>query len=304
MNWLRDGSLGMRDHLRHNHHAHHRYNYHRSPSAMRHRREESSGSIFGSHNGTVVRAHIGSTATLSCIVKEKSQYGMITWARLEDEYRPYSVLTVGDSTYVDDKRILVAKPLQQNKRKDWALQIKKVTTEDAGRYECQATTHPPQSIVIQLKVVEAFAMILGSKEKILKSGSNLKIHCILKRATEKPLYIFWFHDDKMIAFNADHGVEVINENDSSTLYLRRPAVKADSGNYTCHPYNIRPASVLVHIIDEPQPSGRDSAPLKPSKGKPEKGSMRPPPSAAVLSSGIVHRPLYEFIFWMLLLYFL
>ncbi|CAB4063284.1 unnamed protein product [Lepeophtheirus salmonis] len=251
---------------------------------MRHRREESSGSIFGSHNGTVVRAHIGSTATLSCIVKEKSQYGMITWARLEDEYRPYSVLTVGDSTYVDDKRILVAKPLQQNKRKDWALQIKKVTTEDA--------------------VVEAFAMILGSKEKILKSGSNLKIHCILKRATEKPLYIFWFHDDKMIAFNADHGVEVINENDSSTLYLRRPAVKADSGNYTCHPYNIRPASVLVHIIDEPQPSGRDSAPLKPSKGKPEKGSMRPPPSAAVLSSGIVHRPLYEFIFWMLLLYFL
>lgn len=36
---------------------------------------------------------------------------------------------------------------------DWALQIQRVSRADAGRYECQATTHPPQSIVIRLKVV-------------------------------------------------------------------------------------------------------------------------------------------------------
>ena len=34
----------------------------------------------------------------------------ITWARLEDERRPYSVLTIGDSNYVEDKRFIVLKP--------------------------------------------------------------------------------------------------------------------------------------------------------------------------------------------------
>ena len=38
---------------------------------------------------------------------------------------------------------------------------------------------------------EAFSVILGTKEKIIKSGSTLKLVCALKRATEAPQYIFW-----------------------------------------------------------------------------------------------------------------
>ena len=40
-------------------------------------------------------------------------------------------------------------------------------------------------------VTEAYAQILGTKEKIIKSGSMLQLHCILKKATEEPLYVFW-----------------------------------------------------------------------------------------------------------------
>ena len=36
---------------------------------------------------------------------------------------------------------------------NWALQIAPVRGDDAGRYECQATTHPPQSVVVRLRVV-------------------------------------------------------------------------------------------------------------------------------------------------------
>ena len=36
---------------------------------------------------------------------------------------------------------------------NWALQINHVRLDDNGRYECQATTHPPQSIVVRLRVV-------------------------------------------------------------------------------------------------------------------------------------------------------
>ena len=39
---------------------------------------------------------------------------------------------------------------------NWALQIARVGPDDAGQYECQATTHPPQSILVQLKVVGEF----------------------------------------------------------------------------------------------------------------------------------------------------
>ena len=36
----------------------------------------------------------------------------ITWSRLEDEFRPYSLLTIGDQNYVEDKRFFVARPLR------------------------------------------------------------------------------------------------------------------------------------------------------------------------------------------------
>ena len=39
--------------------------------------------------------------------------------------------------------------------------------------------------------VVAIAQILGTTEKIIRSGSTLQLHCILKRATEEPLYVFW-----------------------------------------------------------------------------------------------------------------
>jgi hypothetical protein len=46
-------------------------------------------------------------------------------------------------------------------------------------------------LLLHFFLAEAVSQILGTKEKIIKSGSTLKLHCILKRATEKPLYIFW-----------------------------------------------------------------------------------------------------------------
>ena len=49
-------------------------------------------------------------------------------------------------------------------------------------------SHPSFAPFKKVKVV---AQILGTAEKIIKSGSTLQLHCILKRATEEPLYVFW-----------------------------------------------------------------------------------------------------------------
>ena len=96
------------------------------------------------------------------------------------------MLTIGDQNYVEDKRYVVSKPHVLNTdtvspikdydkhdivvksfeskvnsmytalcltQLSWSLRIRGVTPQDAGRYECQATTHPPQSIVVRLKIV-------------------------------------------------------------------------------------------------------------------------------------------------------
>ena len=36
---------------------------------------------------------------------------------------------------------------------NWNLRIRNVELSDGGMYECQATTHPPQSIFVNLRVV-------------------------------------------------------------------------------------------------------------------------------------------------------
>lgn len=301
---LSDGSDGWHQHEhgkgQHHHHQHHHHHHHHhqeqqkggdhhlrqrrhewSPSQAIHEKQSNVKSqitfghetmaasewVFLTKNASTVRAHIGSTALLPCEVKKDSQFGMITWSRLEDNMRPYSLLTIGDQNYVEDKRFLVARPLRGLTNLAWSLRIKHVTPEDAGRYECQATTHPPQSIVTRLKVVVAIAQILGTTEKIIKSGSTLQLHCILKRATEEPLYVFWYHNDRMINYDTDRGVIVTKDKTGSTMSLKN-ASSGDSGNYTCVPYNIRAASVLVHVLSE----GNSAAQLSNSAVSGQRGS--------------------------------
>lgn len=207
--------------------------------------------VFVSKNASTVKAHTGSTAVLPCQVKKDSLYGMVTWARAEDSYRnrPYSVLTIGDQNYVDDKRYFVSKPQTINKKHlTWSLRIRNVNRDDAGVYECQATTHPPQAIFVRLKVVEAVARILGSSEKIIKSGSTLQLNCILKQTTEEPQYIFWYHNERMINYDKHRLVMVTKDRTGSTLTIQNASSETDSGNYTCSPDKVKPASVTVHVL--------------------------------------------------------
>lgn len=58
---------------------------------------------------------------------------------------------MGLFTYTSDDRFIIRHgTLQSN---DWALQIKHVTPEDEGLYECQVNTDPPRSQYYYLHVV-------------------------------------------------------------------------------------------------------------------------------------------------------
>lgn len=224
--------------------------HHRKPEQRLRRGEQlpPDASVFLSENNTVVSAHKGSTTSLLCQVHKDSQHGVITWARLADRSRPYTVLTIGDTTYINDERYAIEKPIRHD---NWNLRLRKVDLEDGGIYECQATTHPPQSTFVTLRVDVAFAEIVGTKDKVFNSGSRLQLICILKLATAKPDYIFWYHNDRMINFDRDRGVSVQEDDSGSTLTMTDVSVP-DSGNYSCQPRDMRPAAVAVTILSERQ----------------------------------------------------
>jgi len=96
--------------------------HHRKPEQRLRRGEQlpPDASVFLSENNTVVSAHKGSTTSLLCQVHKDSQHGVITWARLADGSRPYTVLTIGDTTYINDERYAIEKPIRHD---NWNLRL-------------------------------------------------------------------------------------------------------------------------------------------------------------------------------------
>ncbi|KAK9693912.1 Immunoglobulin V-set domain [Popillia japonica] len=197
-----------------------------------------SGSVFATENCTVVVAQIGGTATLPCVVK-KFNTAVVSWIRKNDLH----LLTVGLSTYNSDDRFMVehVRHLQ-----NWGLLIKHVQPSDAGFYECQVSTHPSTSILLELRVTEATAEILGAPDLHLKAGSLLRLVCTFRQSTEPPAYVFWYHEQRMI--NYDEGVKVTMDRTSSVLLVPETD-KSHNGNYTCSPSNVVPSSINVHVLN-------------------------------------------------------
>ncbi|KDR21278.1 IgLON family member 5, partial [Zootermopsis nevadensis] len=168
----------------------------------------------------------------------------VSWIRRKDYYH---LLTVGLTTYTGDERY---QTIHAQHSEDWTLQIKFVQHRDAGLYECQVSSHPPSSIFIELKVVEARAEISGPAEKYLKLGSTLSLQCTLVSSTEPPVYVFWYHNNRMINYDGDRGVNVTTDRPAKTsTLLINSASPEHSGNYSCVPSNAQPASTYVHILN-------------------------------------------------------
>ena len=81
--------------------------------------------------------------------------------------------------------------------------------------------------------------------------------------------IYRYHNDRMINYDTDRGVIVTKDKTGSTMSLKN-ASSGDSGNYTCVPYNIRAASVLVHVLSE----GNSAAQLSNSAVSGQRGRLK------------------------------
>ncbi|XP_063598630.1 uncharacterized protein LOC134775102 [Penaeus indicus] len=198
------------------------------------------GGIFLQSNYSEVTAQAGATAALHCRLSSPLGDGMVSWVRRRD----YHLLTVGRQVYSSDERMGVKVTPDGC---DWVLTIRWVETHDAGLYECQVSSHPPQALMVSLQVVVAHAEIHGGPERYIHSGSSLMLVCLLKGATEPPVYVFWYRGDRMINYDKERGVTVDNTRKASKLYVASVS-RSDEGNYTCMPSNASPASVSVTVV--------------------------------------------------------
>ncbi|XP_041971514.1 Down syndrome cell adhesion molecule-like protein 1 homolog [Aricia agestis] len=207
---------------------------------------------FATENNTVVTSQIGSTALIPCVIRNIGD-GIISWIRRKD----YHLLTVGLTTYSSDQRF---QAIHLQHSEDWTLKVKFVQKRDAGVYECQVSSHPPTSIFLRLDVVEARAQISGPTEKYLKPGSTLRLQCSVVQTTEAPAFVFWYHNNRMINYDAERGVNVTTDPEQRLSDLLIPVAGINhAGNYTCVPNNAVPASIYVHIFNGENPAAMQSS---------------------------------------------
>uniref|UniRef100_A0A6A7G765 Lachesin isoform X1 n=1 Tax=Hirondellea gigas TaxID=1518452 RepID=A0A6A7G765_9CRUS len=193
--------------------------------------------VFQQENNTELHSQIGTTAVLHCPTEHVGE-NTVSWVRRRD----YHLLTVGTVVYSSDQRFSVR---YISSEKDWQLHIRYVQKRDEGMYECQIATHPPISLLSTLHVVEATSEILGGPEKYMTVGSSLRLVCVLRKNTQPPSYVFWYHGDSMI--NYDSHVKVDTSGEVSVLFLDAVGPQS-SGNYSCVPSNTQSSYIHVHVL--------------------------------------------------------
>ncbi|XP_016962431.1 uncharacterized protein LOC108032900 isoform X2 [Drosophila biarmipes] len=145
----------------------------------------------------------------------------------------------------------------------WTLQIKYVKLEDAGWYECQLATEPKMSAKVQLFVITPRTELIGDRQRFVKAGSKVELHCIVRGTLEAPKYIFWYRGDQQVTAEneasgaqsgwytqIDRNIFGSTEHNRNTIgSLVIPLVrKVHSGNYTCEPENSAAVSMQLHVL--------------------------------------------------------
>ena len=79
----------------------------------------------------------------------------------------------------------------------WVLILRAVEQSDAGLYECQVSTTPKMSKMVQLEVVVPEVNIQGPEDMYVTAGSDLVMECVTKNVISKPEFVTWGFNGKV-----------------------------------------------------------------------------------------------------------
>ncbi|CAN8004993.1 unnamed protein product [Ixodes hexagonus] len=110
------------------------------------------------------------------------------------------------------------------------------------------------SLFVHLRVLVARAEILGGTSQLfLKTGSTINLTCEISQSPEPPVFVFWYHNDRMINYDETAKSEILvrkaGRNAAVSRLVIHDAMPADSGNYTCGPSNADATSVAIFVLN-------------------------------------------------------
>ena len=103
---------------------------------------------------------------------------------------------------------------------------------------------------VELSVVYPEAFIQGGEEYHVDDGSPISLTCLIESTPVAPQYIFWYHNERMVNYDTERGIEVFvtsNEGRTQSRLTFSNANEGDRGNYTCSPSNSAPATVQLFV---------------------------------------------------------
>ncbi|KAI5642967.1 immunoglobulin domain-containing protein [Phthorimaea operculella] len=142
-----------------------------------------------------------------------------------------------------------------------------VRVVQAEHFEEEVSTRTGMvSHYVRLQIVVPEAFILGSGEHHVDMGSVIHLICIVEKSPTPPQYVFWYHNDRMINYDATRGGITVETEPGARTQSRltvRGATLKDSGNYTCSASNTEPASIHVFVSEgiETEPGARTQSRL-------------------------------------------
>lgn len=102
-------------------------------------------------------------------------------------------------------------------------------------------------------VIATQVEIEGAPDLYVKSGSELKLKCLITHhSSHPPIHIFWYHNQTVINYNSPRGDITVESNENITTVSEMNINKVcdeDSGNYSCKPFYADPASIMVHVLN-------------------------------------------------------
>ncbi|XP_022238559.1 protein amalgam-like isoform X2 [Limulus polyphemus] len=201
--------------------------------------------FFDKSPPTNITTQQGQTVYLNCVVNNLGDK-TVSWIRRRDLH----LLTVGTETYINEDRFSSA---HIEGGQDWPLMIKYPQTTDAGIYECQVSSDPKITFLVQLNIVVPKAEILGPHPMYVKIGSSINLTCVISESPEPPMFVFWYHNKRMVNYDKEGGEislqKASDDSAISTLYIKN-AQPTDSGNYTCGPSNAEATSISVFFLHD------------------------------------------------------
>ena len=151
--------------------------------------------FFNPSSGAVYKAQAGGIAYLTCEVYNLNNLS-VSWVRGRDSH----ILTVDRETFISDNRF-VSMHRKEKMSDTITLSIIEIKVQDQGKYECQVSSQPKISRIVELDVLNPEVIILGDPDIHVKEGSEAHLKCVITNTVGNVPFVTWLFNDKVCCFS-------------------------------------------------------------------------------------------------------